>query len=138
MPASRKSKTKVKSKLPDSGISRLDKLPIEIKNQIYDNNYSEMYPFFLQHIQYRLDIPCVRNNIVYDYDKIIKKLKIKNSDIKNFNNIKDKRNFKDFNKKIDYFIHTYVTPTIIEYEEIMEIIEPLSVITREIMILNII
>mgnify|MGYP001462929628 CR=1 FL=1 len=127
MPASRKSKTKVKSKLPDSGISRLDKLPIEIKNQIYDNNYSEMYPFFLQHIQYRLDIPCVRNNIVYDYDKIIKKLKIKNSDIKNFNNIKDKRNFKDFNKKIDYFIHTYVTPTIIEYEEIMEIIEPLSV-----------
>lgn len=44
MPTSRKYKTK--SKLPDSGISRLDKLPIEIRSQIYDNNYSQMFPFF--------------------------------------------------------------------------------------------
>jgi hypothetical protein len=126
MPTSRKSKTK--SKLPDSGISRLDKLPIEIRTQIYDNNYSKIFPFFLQHLQYRLDIPRVHYEYLnYDYYKIIKKLKIKNSDIKNFNNIKDKRNFKDFNKKIDKFIHNYVTPLIIEYGEIMEVIEPLSV-----------
>lgn len=44
MPTFRKSKTK--SKPPDSGISRLDKLPIEIRTQIYDNNYSEIFPFF--------------------------------------------------------------------------------------------
>ena len=126
MPTSRKSKTK--SKPPDSGISRLDKLPIEIRTQIYNNNYSEMYPFFLQHLQYRLDIHQVHYQYLhYDYFKIIKKLKIKNSDIKNFNNIKDKRNFRDFNKKIDKFIHNYVTPLIIEYGEIINIIEPLSV-----------
>lgn len=126
MPTSRKSKTK--SKPPDSGISRLDKLPIEIRTQIYDNNYSEMYPFFLEHLQQKLNIPIVHYNYLnYDYYKIIKKLKIKNSDIKNFNNLKDKRNFKDFNKKIDHFINTYVTPLIIEYGEIMDIIEPLSV-----------
>tara|TARA_B100001250_G_C19720066_1_gene753391 strand:- start:404 stop:1081 length:678 start_codon:yes stop_codon:yes gene_type:complete len=126
MPTSRKSKTK--SKLPDSGISRLDKLPIEIKSLIYDNNYSEMFPFFLQHLQNRLNIPQVHYQYInYDLHKIIKKLKIKNSDIKNFNNLKDKRNFKDFNKKIDKFINNYVTPLVIEYGEILDVIEPLCV-----------
>ena len=126
MPTSRKSKTK--SKPPDSGISRLDKLPIEIRNQIYHNNYSEIFPFFLEHLKNRLNIPIVNYKYLnYDYYKIINKLKIKNSDIKNFNNIKDKRNFKDFDKKIDHFIYTYVTPLVIEYGEIMDIIEPLCV-----------
>lgn len=126
MPTSRKSKTK--SKPRDSGVSRLDKLPIEIRNQIYDNNYSQMLPLILQHLQNRLNIPEVHYQYLhYDYHKIIKKLKIKNSDIKNFNNLKDKRNFKDFNKKIDHFINTYVTPLVIEYGQIMDIIESLSV-----------
>ena len=126
MPSSRKSKTL--SKPPNSGISRLDKLPIEIRSQIYDNNYSEIFPFFKEYLQEKLNIPRVHyNNLNYDYYKIIKKLKIKNSDIKNFNNLKDKKNFKDFDKKINHFINTYVTPLIIEYEEIIDIIEPLSV-----------
>ena len=126
MPTSRKSKTL--SKPPNSGISRLDKLPIEIRSQIYDNNYSEIFPFFKEYLQEKLNIPRVHyNNLNYDYYKIIKKLKIKNSDIKNFNNLKDKKNFKDFDKKINHFINTYVTPLIIEYEEIIDIIEPLSV-----------
>lgn len=41
MSTSRKSKTK--SKPPDSGISTLDKLPIEIGTQIYNNNYSHHF-----------------------------------------------------------------------------------------------
>lgn len=130
MPISRKSKSKSKTiiKLSDTGISRLDKLPIEIRSQIYDNNYLNIYPIFLEHLKDRLNIRRVHYDIiVYDYDKIIKKLKIKNSDIKNFTNLKDKRNFKDFNKKIDILLDKYITPVIIEYGEIRDIIDTLSV-----------
>lgn len=132
MPTSKKSKSKskTKSKLVDSGISRLDKLPTEIRSQIYNNNYFEIFPFFLKHLQTKLENLKLRVNyryLHYDHKKIIQKLKIKNSDIKNFNNINDERNFKDFNKKIHDFINNYITPLVIEYGQIRDIIEPLSV-----------
>lgn len=130
MPTYRKSKSKTKTiiKLSDTGISRLDKLPIEIRSQIYDNNYLDIYPIFLEHLKNRLTIRRVHYDIiVYDYDKIIKKLRIKNSDINNFTNLEDKRNFKDFNKKINKLLNNYLTPVIIEYGEIREIIDTLSV-----------
>jgi len=132
MPTYRKSKSKSKTKtiikLSDTGISRLDKLPIEIRSQIYDNNYLDIYPIFLEHLKNRLTIRRVHYDIiVYDYDKIIKKLRIKNSDINNFTNLEDKRNFKDFNKKINKLLNNYLTPVIIEYGEIREIIDTLSV-----------
>ena len=131
MPSSRKSKSKnstISTISNISNISRIDKLPYDIKCKIYNYNYSEIFPLFYQHLQAELYIPRVDYKYIdYDYCKIIKKLKIKNSVIKNLNNIKDKRNFKDFNKKIDKFINTYVTPTVIEYGSIMDIIEPLSV-----------
>lgn len=60
----------------------------------------QKYFLFFEHFKNKLNIPIVNYKYLnYDYYKIINKLKIKNSDIKNFNNIKDKRNFKDFNKK---------------------------------------
>ena len=74
----------------------------------------------------KLNIQGYHSDIVYDYNKIIKKLKIKNSDIKNFENIESKRNFKDFDKKISIFFDKYITPVINEYREIYDIIERLN------------
>lgn len=130
MPASRKSKPKPKSesvRIIDTGISRLDKLPPDIKNKIHSENYDyNIYPLFLKHLTMKLNIQGYHSDIVYDYNKIIKKLKIKNSDIKNFENIESKRNFKDFDKKISIFFDKYITPVINEYREIYDIIERLN------------
>lgn len=131
MPTTRKSNPKSKSKseatmMIDTGKSRLDNLPPEIKDKIYRENYNYIYPLFLQHLTMKLNIQGYHSDIVYDYNKIIKKLKIKISDIKNFENIESKRNFKDFNKKISIFFDKYITPVINEYREIYDIIKRLS------------
>ena len=127
MPASRKSKPKSEPvRKIDTGISRLDKLPPDIKNKIHSENYDYIYPLFLKHLTMKLNIQGYHSDIVYDYNKIIKKLKIKNSDIKNFENIESKRNFKDFDKKISIFFDKYISPVINEYREIYDIIERLN------------
>jgi len=127
MPASRKSKPKYEPvRIIDTGISRLDKLPSDIKNKIHSENNNNTYPLFLKHLTNKLNIQGYHSDIEYDYNKIIKKLQTKNSDIKNFENIESKRNFKDFDKKISIFFDKYITPVINEYREIYDIIERLN------------
>ena len=108
-----------------TGISK-DKLPPDIKNKIDDEKNDYIYSLFLKHLTMKLNIQGYYSDILYDYDKIIEKLKIKHSDIKNFENIESKRNFKDFDKKISIFFDKYITPLMNEYREIYNIIERLS------------
>ena len=120
----RKSK---KSKPQYSSISRIDKLPLDLKNSIFDNNYRKIFELAKSYLIDSLKIYQVGYNIFeYDYSKILEKLKVKHSDVKNYNKFNDKRNFKDLNKKIQKFINKLITPIVIEYGEIMDLLEPIS------------
>jgi len=118
---------KSKSKPKKSTITRLDKLPSDIKSHIYDINYDHISPIFDDYLKKRLNIHIVYYDLIeYDYIAIRKKFKISHKDIINYNNLDDKRNFKNFKKKIKKFIDNIITPLIITYGEILDVLEPLG------------
>ncbi len=129
MPNSRKPRTKkseVKLKPEDS---RLYHLPYELQRQIAKK--SDKYDFFMRKLQSRAHFIFSGgsqddNDIIdFDFNLILSKLKPNFfDDIINHEKIDDKRNFKDFQKKLDNFVDKYLLPTriyITAFEENFEI-----------------
>tara|TARA_B100001093_G_C26843067_1_gene1021523 strand:- start:1622 stop:2566 length:945 start_codon:yes stop_codon:yes gene_type:complete len=113
MPTSKRKTSKKTSPKPKPEDSKLYHLPYEIQIEIAQK--AGIFDYFMEKLTIRLDYIIRDDTIDLDYNLILLKLKPKFfDDIINPKKIDDKRNFKDFNTKLEKFVYKYVIP-LVEY-----------------------
>ena len=120
-PSKKKSKKTASKPKPED--SRLYHLPYEIQSKIAQKE--GRFDYFMEKLTIRLDYIFSDDIIDLDYNLILSKLKPKFfDDIINPKKIDDKRNFKDFNTKLEKFVYKYAVPLaeyIADFQQIFEI-----------------
>lgn len=114
--STRKSSTlkKNSTKKIDSTITRVDKLPFELRNNIYNEVYKQSIPKLEEKVKVILDNHYIvgLNLFYYDVKEIRKKLKIKHY-------TKDK----EIKDKLSKFRNEYIFPLISDYFDIRDILD---------------
>lgn len=121
-PSRKKTSKKTEAKLQPED-SRLYHLPYEIQRKIAQKD--GRFDYFMEKLTNRLDYIFSDDLMDLDYNLILSKLKPKFfDDIINPKKIDDKKNFKDFNAKLENFIYKYavhLVEYIADFQEIFEI-----------------